>query len=136
MGRKTVTVSEEVWGHVAEHGRFGESFDDVLRRMLGLREAPAASGSRRPSQNRRAERRLSPYMVDDGCVVLGWDGGEELRLRLPARDDRSAITQLAAEAKRWARDGGASDGQLKAIDKLLSEAGYYRRGPRRRTGGS
>lgn len=130
MGRRTVTVSEAVWGHVAEHGRFGESFDDVLRRMLAIDDNRDRATTGRRSHQRRAERRLSPYTLEEGSVVLGWDGSEELRVALPARDDRQSITRLVGQAKEWARAGGATEGQLKAIDKLFSEAGYYRRGPR------
>ena len=38
---KTIAVSPEVYERLVEFGRKGQSFDDILRHMLGLKEVPA-----------------------------------------------------------------------------------------------
>jgi predicted CopG family antitoxin len=146
MGRRTVSISDEVYGHVADRGRFGESFDEALRRLLHVRDeaimTAAAATPPRPGQRisthvkgvrgpNLSTRRLSPCLIRDGVLILGWDGVEELRLRLPDKTNRKGIEAVVGEAKRWATPAGASHGQLNAIDKTLSDGGYYRRGPRR-----
>jgi hypothetical protein len=156
-----VSISEEVYARIAARGRFGETVDDVLLRELpplppttdrgappsfvptrndiASSSFPSTSGSVRPwvapvrgRGPNRSTRRLSPNRFQDGYFVLGWDGAEELRLQLPDRTDRVGIASMITEAKRWAAEGGATHGQLNAIDKTASDAGYYRHGPRGR----
>lgn len=145
MARRTVTVSEEVYDYIAERGRFGESVDDVLRRIFSIdTDAPsvtgAAAAARRPgeptavrrsgSRQRLAQRRLSAS-VADGFLRLVFAAGPEERWRLPAQDAHAAIANLSAEAQVWAETHGATYGQQKAVHKALTEAGYYNTGPRR-----
>ena len=33
---KTVRISDEVWEEIAKRGKFGETEDDVLRRVFGI----------------------------------------------------------------------------------------------------
>jgi hypothetical protein len=158
--RRTVSISEEAYARIAARGKFGETVDDVLLRELpplptsidpgapsssvptpdnvATSSATSAPGSVRPwvapvrgRGPNRSTRRLSPNTFRDGYFVLGWDGVEELRLQLPDKADRVGIAGMITEAKRWASEGGATHGQLNAIDKTASDAGYYRNGPRR-----
>lgn len=36
---KRIAISDYLWDEIAKNGQFGESEDDVLRRMLGLPDA-------------------------------------------------------------------------------------------------
>jgi len=46
MERKTMFVSPEVHRRLLDEGRKGESFDDVLRRLLGLKPPKSADKER------------------------------------------------------------------------------------------
>lgn len=145
MGRRTVTISGEVYDYIAERGRFGESVDDVLRRIFSIDgEVPSTDGQpsvgRRPnvqrkpvrstSRQRLAQRRLSARLAD-GFLVLAFVSGPEERWRLPGKDAHDEIARLSIEAQAWAESNGATYGQQKAVHKALTEGGYYNTGPRR-----
>ena len=145
MARRTVTISREVYDYIAERGRFGESVDDVLRRIFSIdAEPPSADGppsvGRGPSTQptrvrsaprpRLAQRRLSARLAD-GFLVLAFVSGPEDRWRLPAKDAHNEIARLSIEAQAWAESNGATYGQQKAVHKALTEGGYYNTGPRR-----
>lgn len=153
MGRRTVSISDEVYGYIAERGRFGESIDDALRRLFELTDeadgrpvdhgvpspqvpavsariasVPEKASSR--TRGRYATRRMSARLAD-GLLRVSFEGHPENSWLLPNREDHAAIAALSLEAQGWAEPHGASYGQLKAIHKALTEGGYYNTGPRR-----
>lgn len=133
--RRTVSVSEEVYACIAGNGRFGESIDDVLRRLLQIGEeavGPSSATAHPTSTNavrRHTTRRLTAKRLD-GALSLTFAAGPTRIWPLPPREDHRAIAALSIEAKAWAESQGASFGQLKAIHKTLTEGGYYNTGPR------
>jgi len=139
VGRRTVSISDEVYSYIAERGRFGESIDDVLRRLFDIGDDGESGPEHQPDRpqqarpgvrGRQATRRLSSRL-SDGQLHVALEGGPEQSWRLPDREDHAAIAALSLEAQGWAEPQGATYGQLKAIHKTLTEGGYYNTGPRR-----
>jgi hypothetical protein len=139
MPRRTVSITDEVYAYIAERGRFGESTDDVLRRLFSINneatptEAPSGARVHQSSpraRQRLADRRLSAT-VSDGFLRLAFAGGPEDKWQLPASDAHDAIAELSIKAQAWAESHGATYGQQKAVHKALTESGYYNTGPRR-----
>jgi hypothetical protein len=134
---RRIEVSQAVWDEIAKHGKFAETEDDVLRRLLKL---PAATQStRRQSSNssnasrrstgaqareRLATTRMSSY-VQNGALVVEFAGGPRKSFSLPNREDKSSLRRKRDEAAEFARASGASYGQEMAVKKALTEAGYH-----------
>lgn len=125
-----VTLSSPVYAYIAEHGQFGETVDDVLRRLFGISGAKGTRAASRRGAN-RSVRRVSPEIVGGYLNVRIEDAGER-RWQLPSADDTVALRRVTHEALDWASSEGATEGQLKAIRKAMSEAGYFIGRPRRR----
>lgn len=134
---RTIEISDEVWDGIAKHGKFGETEDDVLRRILGV--PPQSSevheqrspGARRPTKGRAAtaqprfaRTRLSSF-VQNGTLVVAFTDGARKTFALPGRDDKLAIRRVRDEAVQFAKLNGASYGQEMAVKKALTEAGYH-----------
>jgi hypothetical protein len=81
---------------------------------------------------RFATRRLSAT-VRDGFLSVVIEGASSRRWPLPPIHDGRQVRALSEQAQAWAETYGATYGQLKAIHKALTEAGYYITGPRRPT---
>lgn len=135
MGTRSVSISDEVYAAIARRGRFGETVDDVLRRVLKVpdREVPASgpipSTARRVRSARLASRRVSPR-VQDGLLHVSIEGAGDRKWTLPGRDNRNEIRRVTHEALDWATELGATEGQLKAIRKELSNNRYFITSPR------
>ena len=41
MGRKVISLKEKTYDRLAEHGKAGESFDELVNRLLDKIESPA-----------------------------------------------------------------------------------------------
>ena len=139
---RTIEISEEVWAVIAQRGKFGETEDDVLRRVFDIapraavtavgatRVAPAASPSAnghqrnsRPRQN-VSTRRMSSF-VQDRTLVVEFHGGQRKSFGLAERSDKVALRRVRDQAVNFARENGASYGQEMAVKKALTEAGYH-----------
>jgi negative regulator of replication initiation len=122
---RTIRVSEEVWQAIAAKGAFGETEDDVLRRVFELEEAAVKIGRRRGRGSRRyAAKRMSPKIVD-GALVIQFEDGARKQWPLPNLTDKEAIRRVREAAVRWAIEQGASvPGQANAVRKALTDAGY------------
>lgn len=135
MAPRTVQISDVVYEHVATHGKFGESVDDVLRRLLGLDEATSTRHGRSDSsasqgrRSRQATTRMSAR-VEAEQLVVEFRGGPRRTWRLPASRTGQAVANLSGEARTWAEAQGATYGQSKAVHKALTNAGFYNTGPR------
>jgi len=141
---RNIRISEEVWNEIAARGKFGETEDDVLRRVFGIddtRESPEDAITPQPIRRissrafirspRKAERVLSPRIVGSKFEVRFPDDGNYRTWDLPSRNDKDGIRKMLYEALDFGEQNGATEGQLKAIRKELTNNGYYLRGPRK-----
>jgi len=140
---RTIRISDEVWQEIAARGKFGETEDDVLRRVFGIKETSKSPEGAESHQSirmmsprrfirgpRKAERRLSPRIVGSKFEVRFPDHGNYRTWDLPEKDDKNGIRKMLTEALDFGWQNGATEGQLKHIRKALTENGYYLYGPR------
>jgi len=142
-------LSAEVYAAVAERGKFGETVDDVLRREFGLTPSKAsASGAKREPSNGsafaltdgrrgRGNHRLATNemraRVEGGVLSVAFEKAGPKTWNLPSnKADREAVRRVRDFAIEFAHTQGATDGQIRAIMKVLSEAGYFVMGPKPR----
>lgn len=116
---KTIRVDGDVYQQISIEGKFGETANDVLRRILQLKEAAP------PKERRRLSARRMSSKVENGALVVGFAEGPSSRFALPQKHDKSAIRSAMEQAIRFANANGASEGQERAIRKVLTDAGYY-----------
>jgi hypothetical protein len=135
---RQINVTDEVWEQIAKRGKFGETEDDVLRRVFDLPPSkiagapnPATFTRRGPSpvsngRRRRnlAKRRMSSYVNDD-TLHVSFAGGANHSWPLPRREDKAAIRSVRDQAVEFARMNGATFGQENAVKKALTEAGFH-----------
>lgn len=132
MKAKREIIDDDVWKHVAQnYGKFGDRWCDALRRGLGLpapRKPSAAARSAEPKpagRNRIAETRLDRKITDKE-VAFRFGDALWKTWKLPAdKKDKQEIRRIREEALDFGRANGATDGQLNAIAKAFSDAGYY-----------
>ncbi len=121
----TIRITQGVYDAIATRGTFGETPDDVLRRVLGLDPRDRAV-----QRSRRGSVRLSD--LDDiprGIATVVGSRPPRLIVKLsgapvamwPLRDDGRAGVRAAAVA--FARQHGASGDVEAQIDAALDEAG-------------
>ena len=129
---RTIRISDTVWNAIAEHGKFGEMEDDVLRRVFDLPSRnetegfPVPGGRRGRGSRRYATKRMSARVKDSKLVVEFVEDGTAESWNLPDRSDRETIRRIRDEAVAFALENGASDpGQTNAVKKALTDAGYY-----------
>ena len=118
---KTIRISDEVWRAFEKQGKFGETPDDVLRRVFGVSRNKKRTGSTwtKVATNRMVAR------VADRELSVRFKSGDAKRWTLPARDDKVAIRKVRDEAVNFAEGVGAVFGQLQAVKKALTDARYY-----------
>ena len=135
---RTIEISDEVWQAIAAQGKFGETEDDALRHVFKLpprteqaRPPSKANGEgpreRRPSGVPRrslATHRLSSYL-DNGQLHISFAGGASRSWSLPARDDKAALLAMRAKAVSFAKENGATLGQVNAVKKTLTDEGFH-----------
>lgn len=118
---KTIRISDEVWKAFEKHGKFGETPDDVLRRVLGVSQNKKRAGSK---WNKVATDRMVAR-VDNGELSIKFHSGPSKRWHLPSKDDKTGIRKVRDDAVKFAAGVGAAFGQLQAVKKALTDAGYY-----------
>lgn len=132
---KPITVSEAVWKAIAARGKFGETEDDVLRRVFSLTENlespqvdPAArlSSSSSETKPRRsfAKDRLSSY-ISGNELHVSFASGPSNAWVLPKKTDKAAIRIVRDNATSFAQKHGATLGQVNAVKKALTDSDYY-----------
>ena len=131
---RTIKVSDEVWEAIAERGKFGQTEDDVLRRIFDLPPSPKSpyrggrpGGGPRPGRGnlRYATKRMSPR-VESGKLVIEFEDGARKEWTLPERSDKGSIRKIREDAVSFALENGASDkGQTNAVRKALTNADYH-----------
>jgi negative regulator of replication initiation len=135
---RTIRISEEVWEAIANHGKFGETEEDVLRRVFNL---PANSmrfpdqanlevdsrPRRRVSSGRRrsfATQRMTSF-ISKNQLYIEFQDGTSSSWTLPEHSDKAEIRTLLNKAIEFARRNGASLGQINAVRKTLTSEGYH-----------
>jgi negative regulator of replication initiation len=129
---KTIRISEEAWTAIAAQGKFGETEDDVLRRVLKI--SPNSSQSNGSSANesnkqygwkeRRATIRMT-QTVKGNKLILEFDSGPRFERTLPAKENRLAIRKVRDEAVGFVRSNGGTKGQEHAAIRALTSRGYH-----------
>ena len=135
---RVIKISEEVWQKIASHGKFGKTEEDVLRRILGMPAAtdiyptrtsavPSTSHTSRASSGRRrsfAKQRLTSYINRNQLHVEFQDGASS-SWSLPDPKDKTNIKAVLENALSFAREHGASVGQINAVRQTLTSEGYH-----------
>ncbi len=118
---RTIRISEEVWSAMAKIGKFGETPDDVLRQVFKIdnRSEQVARG-----KTRYATRRMSARIAANNLIV-GFVDGPLKKWSLPSRNDKNAIRRLRDEAVEFVEENGATEGQINAVKKTLTDGGYH-----------
>lgn len=122
---RTIRISTEVWEAMANVGKFGETPDDVLRRVFNIAgKAEASFGSGGARGPRMASTRMSAS-VDGQDLKVEFRDGASKSWKLPKRDDKAGIRRVREAAVEFARENGATHGQRNAVRKALTDAGYH-----------
>ncbi len=129
---RTIRVSEEVWQVIANHGKFGETEDDVLHRLLKLPPQVSTETLSKPSDTsagrlpRRsfATQRLSSN-IDNNQLHVTFQDGAARSWPLPSRSDKAGIKIVRDKAVSFVKEKGATLGQINAVKKTLTDNGYH-----------
>ena len=127
---RTVKISDAVWAAIAERGKFGETEDDVLRRVFDLpsrnAERPQMRSGRRGRGNRRYATKRMSARTEGGELLVEFEDGTANRWKLPHPSEKGDIKRLREEAVAFALEHGATDpGQTNAVRKALTDAGFH-----------
>lgn len=128
---KTIRISEEAWAAIAAHGKFGETEDDVLRRVFKLSPNNIqANGSSTTEQKQYGwkERRATVRMtqtVRNNKLILEFDSGARFEKALPPKENRAAVRKFRDEAVEFVKSNGGTEGQEKAAIRALTSRGYH-----------
>lgn len=134
----TITVSNLVREAIAELTKGGATEDDVLRQLLRLPPNPSTTGTRPVlsgatfSQRRAlygprrslATKRMSSY-IQGKQLHVSFEGGESREWSLPAPENKAALRSVRDQAVNFAREHGATLGQVNAVKKTLTDTGYH-----------
>jgi hypothetical protein len=134
---RNIKITEEVWQAIASRGKFGEIEDDVLRRVFELPPSlmntgvqtlgrSEVSSYRTPSGPRRsiALNRMSTY-IGRNQLNIEFQGGAAYSWTLPDRTDKVGIRAILDKAISFAKENGASLGQVNAVRKTMTDQGYH-----------
>lgn len=127
---KSISVSDPVWQAIASRGKFGETEDDVLRRVFGLAALHSneseASRTRRSSGPRRsfATDKMSSY-ISGNELRVSFASGPSKSWKLPPKGDKAGLRVVRDAATGFAEKQGATIGQINAVRKTLTESGYH-----------
>lgn len=121
---KTIRISQDVWDAMVKVGKFGETPDDVLRRVFGVTENMAPKSSQTRPLKRYSQQRMSAR-VEEGQLKVTFENGKSQNWVLPECADKLAIRYVRDRAVDFACNNGASLGQVNAVKKALTEAGYH-----------
>jgi hypothetical protein len=133
---RTIEISDEVWKEIADRGKFGETEDDVLHRVFEIPRSSSTlsevlsslglSKRRRFSSPRRshATRPMSSGM-DGSQLYVAFRGGPSENWTLSPPTDKTALRNVREKAVAFARENGATLGQINAVKKALTDNGYH-----------
>lgn len=129
---RTIKVSEDVWCAIASQGKFGETEDDVLRRVFKLPPDSIAEGPNtspnipkgRLPRKSFAKQKMSSYIQSNHLHVSFQDGSSDSWI-LPNRSDKNGIRTVRDRAVAFAKENKATIGQINAVKKALTDNGYH-----------
>lgn len=119
---KTIRISDEVWDEIAKLGKFGETPDDVLRRVFNIKQG--SSKGRGTMRQRQATQRVTPEIRNEQFIV-SFESGASKKWILPSREDKRGIRKLTDETIKFAEQHNATVGQVNYVRKVLTDAGYH-----------
>jgi len=121
---KTIRISDEVWDEIAKKGKFGETEDDVLRRIFSIAGPSRPTPRPMPPRVKKATLRMSTF-VRSGTLFVEFENGRKNQWALPDQQDKDGIRKVRDAAVDFAQQNSASLGQMNAVKKALTDAGYY-----------
>ena len=134
---RMIRISEDVWQAIAERGKFGETEDDVLRRVFELpvssgiygestktRSSPISHSISHAPRKPQATQRMTSYIARNQLHIEFQDGASS-SWPLPDSQNKSGIREVLYKAIEFAREHGASLGQVNAARKTLTDQGYH-----------
>jgi hypothetical protein len=135
---RVIKVSDTVWNEIAAKGKFGEIEDDVLRRLFRLptreEEATASQSNgsvgrstsdRSPAQRQSfATDKMSSYIAR-GQLNVSFRSGASQSWGLPDKNDKIELRSVRSRAIAFVREHEATVGQVNAVIKTLTDAGYH-----------
>ncbi|MEI7636594.1 MAG: hypothetical protein WCJ37_04760 [Syntrophus sp. (in: bacteria)] len=122
---RTIRISDEVWNEIANRGKFGETPDDVLRRVFCLTTAPLTENYiSKKTRSRYATKRMSTR-VSNEVLYVEFLGGQSNKWQLPSKDNKDGISKVRKLAVEFAENNGASLGQVNAVVKAMTDADYH-----------
>jgi hypothetical protein len=133
---RTVRISEEVWQAIAGRGKFGETEDDVLRRVFQIPANTIEGGPTKTNnrvmnfrnssglRRRFAEKRMTAY-IDGDKLHVEFEDGNHSEWPLPDRNDKAEISAITHNAISWARNHGATLGQENYVRQVLTRNDYH-----------
>lgn len=134
---KSISITEPVWEAIASRGKFGESEDDVLRRVFGLppfsggqvtttsiaKPSPATRQSHGPRRSFATDK-LSSY-ISGNELRVSFASGASKSWKLPSKSDKAALRTMRNAATGFVEKHGATIGQINAVRKTLTDSGYH-----------
>ena len=121
---KTIRISEDVWDAIAARGKFGETVDDVLRKVFDITEPIKTRTFKGGTRRNKATNRMSAN-VERNKLIVEFQTGDRNEWELPDIDDKNGIRSVRDSASEFAEKIGATLGQVNAVKKALTDAGYY-----------
>ena len=121
MKTRTIRITQVVWDAIATQGKFGETENDVLERILGITKA---SKSESPVRRTIATNKMTSK-IEEGSLYLGFATGASERWKLPQPDNKNEIRKILNLAFKFADNNDATYGQRQAIRNTLNVAGYH-----------
>lgn len=131
---RKIEISEKVWDVIVAHGKFGETANDVLERILKIdkleplsTEYPIVMSPPRSTHKVRhpyATIRMSAE-VRGNFLHVSFENGAVNKWQLPSPSNKEGIRKVRDLAVNFAKQNGASFGQERAVQKALTNAGYW-----------
>jgi negative regulator of replication initiation len=123
---RTIKIDDEVWELISKNGKFRETDNDVLRRLLEMdKSAGDESTETRAWKQRRTTERMTQNDCQNNELVLRFDSGTTFRKKLPSKDDISEIRRVRDEAVDFVKKNGGTKGQEHAAIRALTSNGYH-----------
>ena len=122
---RTIRISDEVWDVIEKNGKFRETEDDVLRRLLDVGGSLSVKPTvARAWKERRALVRMTQH-VENNELVLKFDTGKVFRKALPSKENSSEIRTVRDAAIEFVKANGGTKGQEHAAIRALTHRGYH-----------
>lgn len=78
-----------------------------------------------PLRPKVAQKKMSSRVNDAGSLEIQFAGQDKKYFSLPDKTDKSGIKRVLDDALAYAEEQGASLGQVNAVRKAFTSAGYH-----------